>query len=257
VGASEERQVVSPVLAEGFLSEWWTFLTDADQWSGSGGIPHRTWEHLLMSAATVLVAIVVALPVGAVLGHLRRGGMFAISLATVARAVPTYGLLVIAFTIFGLGPESAFVALVILAIPPILVNTYSGVSEVDDDLRETATGMGMSGRQRLLRVELPVALPLIMAGIRTAAVQVVATATLAAVIAWGGLGRFIVDGIAQQDDVEVFTGAVLVALLAAITEVSLALLERFVVSPGLRGEVNVEVRARAAEMGRAAGDVVP
>lgn len=223
-------------LAQGFWSQWWQFITDSGNWTGSAGIPNRLFEHIQMSVVSVLVALALALPVGLALGHLRKGGFLAISTSNVARAVPTFGVLVIMFRIFGLGPEAAFISLVILAVPPILVNTYTGVSEVDAELCEAAQGMGMHGRQVLFRVELPVAMPLIMAGVRTAAVQVVATATLAAVIAWGGLGRFIVDGIAQQDEAEVFTGAVLVALLAMATELLFALLQRVATARGLRAE---------------------
>jgi osmoprotectant transport system permease protein len=233
-------------LADGFWSEWWQFVSDPATWRGTAGIPNRLVEHVQMSVASTLTALALALPSGLVLGHLRRGGFLAVSISNLARAVPTFGIIALAFRIFGLGPEAAFVALVVLAVPPILVNTYTGVSGVDDDLREAAAGMGMRGREVLFHVELPVALPLIMAGIRTAAVQVVATATLAAVIAWGGLGRFIIDGIAQRDDVEVFTGALLVALLALVTEGALAVLERLVVSRGLRSRALSKSAATSA-----------
>ncbi len=236
---------------EGFFSEWWSFVTDPGTWSGTAGIPNRVFEHVQMSVVTLLIAVAIALPVGLVLGHLRRGGLLAISIANVGRAIPTFGLLVLAFFVFGLGPEAPFVALLVLAIPPILVNTYTGVSEVDEELREAAAGMGLRGRQVALRVELPVAMPLIMAGIRIAALQVIATATIAAVIAWGGLGRFIIDGIAQQDDAEVFTGAVLVALLAALAELLFAGAQRVLVSPGLRSADGGPKAGAESELGEA------
>jgi osmoprotectant transport system permease protein len=190
---------------------------------------------MAMSGAVVVAALLIALPVGLVLGHLHRGGFVAVNLANIGRAVPSFALLVLAYFVFGLGPEPAFVALVALAVPPIVTNTYVGVAEVDPDTREVAIAMGMTGGQVLRRVELPLALPLVMAGVRTAGVQVVATATLAAVIAWGGLGRYIIDGFAQQDLVKVFAGAVLVATLSILVEVALAGLQRWAVSPGLTG----------------------
>ncbi|MDQ6716531.1 MAG: ABC transporter permease subunit, partial [Actinomycetota bacterium] len=144
--------------------------------------------------------------------------------------------LVLAAQVFGIGATPAFCALVALAVPPMVTNAFVGMREVDADLRESAKGMGMTSGQMLTRVELPVALPLVMAGIRTAAVQVVATATLAAVVAWGGLGRYIVDGLAQRDTVQVFGGAVVVAFLSIVTELTLAGVQRLVVPVGLRGQ---------------------
>jgi osmoprotectant transport system permease protein len=234
-----------------FLSDVVRWFTTAEHWQGPSGITHRLTEHVAMSAAATVSAIVLALPVGLVLGHLHRWGGLAINISNVGRAIPSFALLVLAFQIFGLGPEPAYVALVALAVPPILTNAYVGVSEVDREVRETATAMGMSGAQVLFRVEAPMALPLIMAGVRTAGVQVVATATLAALVAWGGLGRFIVDGIAAQDDPRLFAGALLVAILSVATELGFALLQRLTLSPGLRaahlpGKDTVSARPGAA-----------
>ena len=150
------------------------------------------------------------------------------------RAVPSFAILVLAAQVLGIGARPAFVALVALAVPPMVTNAYVGVREVDGDVREAARGMGMSGGQLLFRVELPVALPLVLAGVRTAAVQVVATATLAALVAWGGLGRFVVDGLYQHDFVQLFAGATLVAVVAMATELALAAVQRLVVPAGLR-----------------------
>jgi osmoprotectant transport system permease protein len=136
--------------------------------------------------------------------------------------------------VLGIGSKPAFVALVALAVPPIVTNTYTAIRQVDPDLLDAARGMGMTGPQILRKVEWPVAIPLVFAGIRTAGVQVVATATLAAVIAWGGLGRYIIDGIAQRDHVQVFAGAVLVVVLSVCTEVGLGALQRAVTPAGLR-----------------------
>ena len=206
-------------------------------WAGSGGIPVRIVEHLALTAAAMLLACLVALPIGLYVGHTGRGGGLAIAVADVGRAVPSYALLLLLFPIFGLDFALALPALVLLAIPPILTNAYVAVRDVDPDLVEAGRGMGLGERQLLARVEVPVALPVIVAGIRTAAVQVVATATLAALVAGGGLGRFIVDGFALRDDGMLIGGAILVALLAVAVERGLSLTERRLVSPGLRAPV--------------------
>lgn len=218
-----------------FLADVARWFTTSANWHGPGGIPQRVFEHVAMSGASVATALVIALPVGLVLGHLRRGGVVAVNLANIGRAVPSFALLVLAYFVFGLGPKPPYVALVALAIPPILTNAYVGMADVDDDVRQVAAGMGMTGGQTLRRVELPLALPLVMAGIRTAGVQVVSTATLAAVIGWGGLGRYIIDGFGQQDHVKIVAGALLVAVLAILVELGLAAVQRFTVSPGIAG----------------------
>ncbi len=217
-----------------FLGDVVSWFAAGEHWRGTNGIPHRAIEHLTMSAFAVAVAAAVALPVGVLLGHLNRGGAVAINVANVGRAIPSFAILVLATEIVGIGATPAFCALVALAAPPMLTNAFVGVREVDADVRESARGMGMTGRQVLTRVELPIALPLVMAGVRTAAVQVVATATLAALVAWGGLGRYIVDGLAQQDYVQLFSGAVLVATVSVVTEVVLGALQRLIVPAGLR-----------------------
>ena len=209
------------------------FLNGA-HWQGDGGIPHRTFEHLAMSGASVLTAAVIALPVGIAIGHIGRGGILAINISNIGRAIPSFAVLVIAVELFGIGALPAFIALVALAIPPMVTNSYIGMREVDADVREAARGMGMRERAVLLRVELPIALPFIMAGIRTSAVNVVATATLAALVAWGGLGRFIVDGFGLQDYPMMFAGAIMVAVLSLIVEFSLAGAQRLSTPAGLR-----------------------
>lgn len=215
----------------GRVIEW---FTTAAHWQGDAGAVHRLSEHVVMSLGAVLVAAALALPLGIWLGHTGRGGAVAINLSNVGRAVPSFAILVLAAQVVGIGWKPAFAALVALAVPPMVTNAYVGLRDVDHDVKESARGMGMTGPQSLWRVELPVSMPLIMAGVRTAAVQVVATATLAALVAWGGLGRYIVDGIAQRDFVQVFAGAVLVAVLSLLTELVLAGLQRFIVPRGLR-----------------------
>jgi osmoprotectant transport system permease protein len=216
-----------------FLDQVLHWFTTSAHWQGPNGIPHRVEEHVVMSVAAVAAALVVALPPGIVLGHLRRFGALAINVSNVGRAIPSFAVLVISVQLFGIGAKPAFIALFVLAVPPLVTNAYVGVAEVDTEVREAASGMGMTGWQSLAHVELPAALPVVLAGVRTAAVQVVATASLAALVAWGGLGRYIVDGLAQRDFVQVFAGALLVAVLSILTELGLALFQRFVVSAGL------------------------
>jgi osmoprotectant transport system permease protein len=217
-----------------FLGDVLRWFGSGDHWTGNAGILHRLIEHLVMSGVSVFAAAALALPLGIWLGHTGRGATVAVNLSNVGRAIPSFAILVLAAQVFGIGWKPAFAALVALGVPPMVTNAYVGVREVDPEVREAARGVGMTGRQSLWRVELPVALPLVLAGVRTAAVQVVATATLAALVAWGGLGRFIVDGISQRDFVQVFAGAVLVALLSILTELGLAGFQRAIVPTGLR-----------------------
>ena len=217
-----------------FLGDVVGWFTTAAHWSGDAGIPNRVWEHVWISGVSVTVALAVALPLGLVLGHVGRGGFLAVNVSNIGRAIPSFGLLVLSVQLFGIGATPAYVALVALAVPPIVTNAYVGVREVDAEVREAARGMGMAGSQMLLRVEVPMALPLVMAGIRTAAVQVVATATLAALVGSGGLGRYIVLGLATRNEVVTFAGGLLVAVLAVLTEVTLGLLERRATHGGTR-----------------------
>ncbi len=214
-----------------FLAEAARWLADPAQWSGDGSIPVRLGEHLLISAVPLLAATLVALPVGLFIGHTGRGAIAAVSIANIGRALPSLGILGIALIFvpnagLGFGVLATLIALFALAVPPIVTNAYVGLHGVDRDLVEAARGMGMRELQLLRRVELPLAMPILLAGLRTSAVQVVATATLGAVLGTGGLGRFIIDGIAQHDDPQLFVGAVLTALLAILTELAFALLQR-------------------------------
>ena len=228
---------IKPVSLPGEVVTW---FTTGDHWRGDFGVPHRLYEHAVMSAAAVVAAVLIALPVGIWLGHRGRGGAVAINLANVGRALPSLAILALFQQAFGLrgwpgfGARPAFVALVALAVPPLVTNAYVAMRGVDRDVVEAARGMGMTGTELLWRVELPIALPLVLAGVRTAAVQVVATATLAAVTAWGGLGRYIYDGFGQRDNAQILAGAILVGLLALATELGLSALQRAVVSEGLR-----------------------
>ena len=225
-----------------FLGDAAAWFTTASHWQGEGGVIHRTVEHLAMAGGSVLVALAIALPIGLLLGHTGRFALLAVNLSNVGRAVPSFALLVLGAQLFGVGATPAFLALVALAIPPVVTNAYVGVREVDRDVVEAARGMGMGEARILANVEVPVAVPLVMAGVRTAGVQVVATATLAAVVGWGGLGRLIVDGLAQGDRVKLFCGAVLVAALSMLTELALALLQRVLTPGGLRQARRTERR---------------
>jgi osmoprotectant transport system permease protein len=227
------------------VNEVIAWLTDPAQWSGPDGIPVRTLQHLWYSLLATVIAGAIALPIGVFIGHTGRGAVFAINLTNLGRAIPSLGIIILMFTVFGFGIAPILVTLFALAIPPIVTNSYIGVRSVDRDVREAAEGMGMRGRQVLWEVELPVATPLIMAGIRTSAVQVVATATLAAYVGLGGLGRYVIDGFSQRDLAEVVGGAILVAVLSLLTELVLGRVQSLVVSKGLaeRG-ADAAVRAK-------------
>jgi len=221
----------------GELAQW---LSVPAHWTGADGMLPRLVEHLAFSGGSLLLSVLIALPVGLAIGHTGRGALTTISVSNIGRALPTLGLLGIVLTItanwwppLGFFFIPTIVALVALGIPPIVTNTYAGIREVDPDALEAGRGMGMRELQLLRLVEVPLALPSILAGLRISAVQVVATATLAAVLGAGGLGRLIIDGIAQQDDAQLFMGAVLVGLLAIATELGFAWLQRRLVSPGL------------------------
>ena len=227
------------------VNEVIAWLTDPAQWSGPDGIPVRTVQHLWYSLLATVIAGAIALPIGVFIGHTGRGAVFAINLTNLGRAIPSLGIIILVFTLVGFGIVPVLVALIALAVPPIVTNSYIGVRSVDRDVREAAEGMGMRGRQVLWEVELPVAMPLIMAGIRTSAVQVVATATLAAFVGLGGLGRYLIDGLSQRDLAQVVGGAILVAVLSLLTELLLGRVQTLVVSEGLaeRG-ADAAVRAK-------------
>jgi osmoprotectant transport system permease protein len=205
-------------------------------------VVRHTLEHIQISAISLLLTLLVALPVALWLAHTGRGGFLAINASNIGRALPSLAIIAVVFSLpgFGLSQNTVIFALVLLGIPPVLTNAYVGVRGVDRDVVEAARGMGMRGMQILRGVELPLAAPVIMAGIRTASVQIVATATLGALVAAGGLGVFIIDGIALQDTARLVTGAVLVALLAIAIDLGFGALERAVTPAGLaaaeRGE---------------------
>ncbi|MEY9213635.1 ABC transporter permease [Thermobifida halotolerans] len=212
----------------------WQWFGDPAQWTGPSGIPARLAEHVGYSALALLLAALIGVPVGLLTGHTGRGGFLTASLANTARALPTIGVLMLVVLATGIGLLPVMAALVALAVPPVMVNTHEGVRGVAPELRDAARGMGMRGREILFALEVPVALPLILLGLRTAAVQVVSTATIAAYVGIGGLGRYIVDGQARREFDMVLGGAVLVVVLAVAVTALFFLLRRMTVSPGLR-----------------------
>ena len=210
------------------IFEW---FRDPSHWSGDSGVTERVMEHLYISLLSLGMASVVALPAGLFIGHTKKAEFLVVSIANLGRAIPSFAILAIMLPItirmgLGLGFWPTVIALFLLGIPPILTNSYVGVQGVDADTVEAARGTGMSGMQVLMKLEIPLAAPLIATGLRTAFVQIIATATLAALVAWGGLGRFIIDGFATRDDPQIAAGALLVALLAISAEMTFALLER-------------------------------
>ncbi|UQX88744.1 ABC transporter permease [Jatrophihabitans telluris] len=235
------------------------WLNDPGHWHNTRfdtGIASQLTAHIRFSAIALVIALVIALPLGLVIGHTGRA-TYVVSAANAIRALPTVGVLVLLVVViaphFHGRTDTGYVipteiVLVLLAIPPILSNTYAGVDNVEPEVRDAAKGMGMTGSQVLLKVELPNSLPLIFSGFRSAALQVIATATIASYVTLGGLGRFIYDGLAQQDYPQMISGGVLVAALALLTDLVLALIQRYVVSRGVTGRFstrNVAVSADA------------
>jgi osmoprotectant transport system permease protein len=217
-----------------FFSFAWQWLSVSAHWSGSNGVPARLLEQVEYTALAMVIAAVIALPIGVLIGHTGRGGFSLVSIANIWRSLPTLGLLVLAFMETNGASWAWLIPLVALAIPPILVTTYEGVLGVDADLKDAARGMGMTQRQVVFKVEVPVALPLILLGLRTAAIQVVATATIAAYISLGGFGRYILDGLATLNYPLVAAGAACVVVLALVVQFAFSALTRAVVSAGLR-----------------------
>ncbi|HET6687175.1 MAG TPA: ABC transporter permease [Jiangellaceae bacterium] len=219
------------------LNELASFLSDPANWSGPNGIPVRVLQHLVYTALALAGAFLIAFPVGLLIGHTGRGAYIAINLGNAARAIPTFGVLILAVMLAGIGLVPVLVALIILGVPPILTSTYAGIRSVDGSTVLAARGMGMTELELLRGVELPIALPTVIAGVRSATLQIVSTATLAAYVALGGLGRYVIDGLAQRDYGKMASGAVLVAILAILLDFMLVAVGRVAVSPGVSGRV--------------------
>jgi osmoprotectant transport system permease protein len=217
-----------------FLSYAWDWLKEPAQWHGSDGIPIRILEQLGYTALALLIAALIAIPLGILIGHSGRGAVAVVQLANAWRAIPTLGLLVLLAVTIGFSALAWLIPLVVLGIPPILVNTYEGVAGVEPELKDAARGMGMTSWQQVRKVEVPAASPLIILGLRTGAIFVVATATIAAYIGLGGLGRYIIDGLATNNYGEVAGGAALVVLLALAVQFLFVGVRRVAVPAGLR-----------------------
>jgi osmoprotectant transport system permease protein len=223
------------------VTETVAWLTDPVNWSGPNGIPVRLAEHVGISLAALLIAIAIALPIGLYIGHTGRGVSLAINSAVVWRSLPSLAVIAMVVPITAaIDPQAGFkiypavIAMVVLAVPPIMVNSYSGIANVDRDLIEAGRGMGYSERRLLTGIELPLSVSVILVGIRSGAVQIIATATLAAIFGFGGLGRYLVNGFAQRDIGQVMGGAILVGALVLVTDLIFAIAQRLL-APRLSG----------------------
>lgn len=236
------------------------FFADPTSWQGEQGIPNRIIEHLIICLLAVLTAAAIALPLGFYIGHTGKLQLLGINIANIGRAIPSYAVMVMLLPVMlGLAPVLGydprlglrffpiFLAMVLLAIPPILVAAYAGLQEVDRELTESSRGMGLTERQILTGVELPLALPVIVGGVRVALLQVIATATIGAYLAGGGLGRYIIDGIARRDDGMLYGGVVLVAILAIGTDVLLSWLQRRLTPHGVRAATELDAHRTSPE----------
>jgi osmoprotectant transport system permease protein len=233
------------------MNEVMAFFMDPANWEGSRGIPSRLVEHLAVSGLAIAVATAIGLPIGLYIGHTGRGANLAINLANIGRAVPSYAVMVMilplavaAAPVFGYSARQGLnfvpivVAMTLLAVPPVLVGAYAGLRSVDRDLIEAARGMGLRERQILTQTEMPIASPIIVGGFRTATLQVIATATIGAILSGGGLGRFIIDGMSQgrSGSASIFAGAILVTVLAVGVDALLSLVQRRLTPRGLTEE---------------------
>ncbi|MET0885638.1 MAG: ABC transporter permease [Mycetocola sp.] len=226
------------------FADAFAWIADPAHWTGPDGIPTRVLEHLAYSGLTVVIAILIAVPLGLYIGHTGRFRGVSIGVTSALRALPTLGLLTFLAIAFPFGIRLALIptiiVLVVLAIPPLLAGAYSGIESVDHRTVDAARSMGMTEWQVLWKVEIPLALPLLIGGIRSAVLQVVATATVAAYISLGGLGRYIIDALPVRDYTKVLVGALLVTLLALVLEAILILIQRLTVPAGVRA-----IRAKA------------
>ncbi|MGH3860270.1 ABC transporter permease [Actinokineospora sp.] len=217
------------------FAQVWAWLTSPENWAANG-IPLRLLQHLRYTATAIPIAALIAVPLGAYIGHTRRGGTLVVGLLNSVRALPELGLLVLLVPAMGLllAFEALTIVLVLIAVPPLLAGTYAGVRNVEPSIVDAARGMGMSEREVLFKVELPNALPLMLGALRAATLQVIATASIAAFVALGGLGRFVIDGNSFREFDQMAGGAVLIAALAITVELVLTGVQWLVVSPGLR-----------------------
>jgi osmoprotectant transport system permease protein len=236
-----------------FLSHVFGWFTTSSNWTGSQGIPELFWRQLTLSAAVVLTAVALGGGLGVFLGHSGRGGLVAVNAANAFRAVPTLALLTLlaiqpAISLKWGGFLAAWLALTALAIPPILTNTYVGMREVDADVRDAAKAMGLTGSQMLRSIEAPLALPFVMAGVRTASIEVVATSTLAAYVSYTDLGTYVITGLNTNDSVVAFSGALLVAAMAGLVALILGFLTRQLTPLPLRRQIRSRALATRSSL---------
>ena len=251
--------VDDPAAGEGgdvnFLQQALNFIFTADNWGGKAGLGARILEHLQYTGVAVAVSALIAIPIGLLIGHTGRGSFLVVTGVNALRAMPTLGVLLLGVLLWGLGLLPPTVALTLLGVPPLLAGTYAGIANVDPNLVDAARSMGMTETQVLTRVEIPNALPLILGGLRTATLQIVATATVAAYASLGGLGRYLIDGIKVRQFHIALVGAILVTVLALLLDGLLAMavwaslpgtgrLRRPIPQPLLDDEVLLEARPR-------------
>ncbi|QDZ13977.1 ABC transporter permease [Humibacter ginsenosidimutans] len=232
------------------MTAWYqtfAWLADPANWAGPGGIPARLGEHVVYSLVTLIVAVAIAVPIGVIIGHTGKGRAVAVQLSGALRALPTLGVVLLLALWLGTGLGPPLVALVVLALPPLLAGAYAGVSAVDRQTIDAARGIGMTETQVLFKVELPLAMPIIIGGIRSGALQVIATWTVAAYLPVGGLGRFIYDGYAVQNYAEMLGASVLVIVLALVADGVFALIQRLVVPRGVVVGRASDVRVRSSK----------
>ncbi|AKK30916.1 ABC transporter permease [Mycobacterium sp. EPa45] len=243
-----------------FLHQALAYIFTGANWGGPAGLGVRILEHLQYTAVAVVVSALIAIPLGLLIGHTGRGTFFVVTGVNALRALPTLGVLLLGVLLWGLGLLPPTVALMLLGIPPLLAGTYAGIANVDPAVKDAARSMGMTETRVLLRVEVPNALPLILGGLRTATLQVVATATVAAYASLGGLGRYLIDGIKVRQFYLALVGALLVTVLALVLDGLLALAVwaavpgtgrfRRMPQPLLDDEVSFDARLPASQMGR-------
>jgi osmoprotectant transport system permease protein len=216
------------------ITDLLNWFGDSAHWQGADGIPTRLLQHLGYTLLALVIALVIALPLGLYVGHTGRGGVILVGAGNTIRALPTLGLVTFLFLIFTESETATIIGLVVLAVPPILAGTYAGLQATDKGVVDAAEGVGMTGWQQLWKVEVPISLPLVLGGIRNAVLQLVATAAVAAYVGLGGLGRFLLDGLAVLDYSQVVAGAILTTLLAIVLDLILAAVQRALVPKGVR-----------------------
>ena len=238
------------------MTAWYSafaWLFDPVNWAGPGGIPARVGEQLLYTVVTLVIAAVIAVPIGMAIGHTGKGRGLAVQLSGVLRALPTLGVLLLLALLLGLGFGPALIVMVVLALPPLLAGAYAGVDAVDRETIDAAKSIGMTGWQVLVKVELPLSLPIIIGGVRSACLQVIATWTVAAILPLGGLGRFMYDALPLGDYPQLLAGSILVIVLALVADAVFAITQKLVVPRGVAagrvGEVRVTTNRRSVRAG--------